>query len=355
MKVLYGVQGTGNGHIARARIMAEAMAKRDDIDVDFVFSGREPDGYFDMECFGNYRTFNGLTFVTAKGKVSQWQTLKQAKPLTLLRDINQFDVSGYDVLLNDFEPITAWAARRRGLTSISVSHQAAFAYDVPREGESLSDRLIMRAFAPTDIQLGVHWYHFDQPIVPPFIIDKPAIHPSKAHTLVYLPFEELQDIQQLLEPLTEQQFVCFHPKIKSPSKQGHIQWNPPSKPGFRQALQHCSGVISNGGFELASESLQLGKKLLVKPLHGQFEQLSNLRTLITLGLCQPLYQLDTDTVEEWLSEPDNEGIEFPNDPTPMLDWLLAGNWSDTKPLCSALWKQVKFGPKTRERLMSLAF
>ena len=78
-------------------------------------------------------------------------------------------------LLNDFEPITAWAARRRGLTSISVSHQAAFAYDVPREGESLSDRLIMRAFAPTDIQLGVHWYHFDQPIVPPFIIDKPAI------------------------------------------------------------------------------------------------------------------------------------------------------------------------------------
>ena len=79
MKVLYGVQGTGNGHIARARIMAEAMAKRDDIDVDFVFSGREPDGYFDMECFGNYRTFNGLTFVTAKGKVSQWQTLKQAK------------------------------------------------------------------------------------------------------------------------------------------------------------------------------------------------------------------------------------------------------------------------------------
>ena len=38
MKLLYGVQGTGNGHIARARIMAAALSQRSDIDVDFVFS-----------------------------------------------------------------------------------------------------------------------------------------------------------------------------------------------------------------------------------------------------------------------------------------------------------------------------
>ena len=49
MKLLYGVQGTGNGHIARARIMAAALAKRSDVEVDFVFTGREPDKYFDMD------------------------------------------------------------------------------------------------------------------------------------------------------------------------------------------------------------------------------------------------------------------------------------------------------------------
>ncbi|MDC8829617.1 MJ1255/VC2487 family glycosyltransferase [Alteromonas gilva] len=355
MKILYGVQGTGNGHIARARIMATAMAKRNDIEVDFVFSGRAPDAYFDMECFGDYRTFNGLTFQTHKGQVSQWQTVKQAKPLQLLRDIHQLDVSGYDLLLNDFEPVTAWAARRRGLPSISVSHQAAFTYDVPRHDEQLSDKLIMRCFAPTDVQLGVHWFHFDQPIVPPFINDKPASEPTNSHVLVYLPFEDIDEVREMLEPLTEQKFVCFHPRVTTEHKQGHISWFRPSKPGFRSALQHCSGVISNGGFELASESLQLKKKLLVKPLRGQFEQISNLKTLMTLGLCLPLYQLDTDTVEDWLSEPASEGLEFPDDPTPMLDWIIAGNWSDTQPLCDALWKQVKFGPKTRERLMSLAF
>ena len=53
MKLLYGVQGTGNGHIARARIMAAALAKRSDVEVDFVFTGREPDKYFDMDVFGD--------------------------------------------------------------------------------------------------------------------------------------------------------------------------------------------------------------------------------------------------------------------------------------------------------------
>ena len=38
MKLLYGVQGTGNGHIARARIMAAALSQCSDIDVDFVFT-----------------------------------------------------------------------------------------------------------------------------------------------------------------------------------------------------------------------------------------------------------------------------------------------------------------------------
>ena len=81
-----------------------------------------------------------------------------------------------------------------------------------------------------------------------------------------------------------------------------------------KALQHASGVIANGGFETMSEALQLGKKLLIKPLHGQFEQLSNVLTLNKLDLCQTLFQLDTDIVEEWLEAPDNEAIAFPRQP-----------------------------------------
>lgn len=354
MKLLYGVQGTGNGHIARARIMAAALAQRSDIDVDFVFSGRAPEKYFDMDVFGKYRTLTGLSFVTKGGKVDKWATVRQANLHQFAKDVKAFDVSSYDLLINDFEPVTAWAARRNNLPSISISHQAAFSYNVPKSGNTIFDSLLVKLFAPTQLQLGVHWYHFNQPIIPPFVADKPAIAPARGHVLVYLPFEEVEDIQQMLEPLSDQAFECFHPNISEVKEEGHIRWNPTSKKHFQRALQHCNGVIANGGFELSSEALQLGKKLLIKPLHGQFEQLSNVLTLNKLDLCQTLFQLDTDIVEEWLEAPENEAISFPDDPTILIDWLKNGDFSDIQSLCDALWKNVHYGDKTRERLLALA-
>lgn len=56
MKILYGVQGTGNGHISRARAMAQAFAEIPGLDVQFLFSGRAEKDYFDMALFGDYWT-----------------------------------------------------------------------------------------------------------------------------------------------------------------------------------------------------------------------------------------------------------------------------------------------------------
>ena len=158
----------------------------------------------------------------------------------------------------------------------------------------------------------------------------------------------------MLEPLSDQVFECFHPNIDEAKEVGHIHWHPTSKKHFQKALQHASGVIANGGFELSSEALQLGKKLLIKPLHGQFEQLSNVLTLNKLDLCQTLFQLDTDIVEEWLEAPDNEAIDFPDNPNILIDWLKNKDFSDTQSLCDALWKNVRYGDKTQERLLALA-
>ena len=50
MKIFYGVQGTGNGHITRARVMAKELYSAG-IDVTFQFTGRLANKYFDMEIF----------------------------------------------------------------------------------------------------------------------------------------------------------------------------------------------------------------------------------------------------------------------------------------------------------------
>ncbi|ODA35339.1 hypothetical protein A8L45_04015 [Veronia pacifica] len=165
MKILYGVQGTGNGHISRARAMARAFADLPDVEVDFLFSGRDPEKYFDMEIFGDYQTRTGMTFITHAGNVSILRTAIHNKPLTLLKEINSLDVTGYDLVVSDFEPVSAWAARRQNIPSLAISHQAAFSFDVPKRGEGFLDAQIMKYFAPTEHKIGLHWYHFDNPIL----------------------------------------------------------------------------------------------------------------------------------------------------------------------------------------------
>ncbi|MCV2886239.1 glycosyltransferase [Aestuariibacter sp. AA17] len=353
MKILYGVQGTGNGHIARARVMAEALKQHPDISVDFLFTGRKPDKYFDMDVFGDYQTRRGLTFVTRQGKVSKWQTLKHADMGQFFHDVNHLKVANYDLLLNDFEPVSAWAAKRHSLPSISVSHQAAFTYDVPKKGESLYDRVITRYFAPCDIQLGVHWYHFGHAILPPFIHETVDVTPHNQHFLVYLPFEALNDIKTLLTPFSHYQFHCFHPDVTQDSVEGNIHWFAPSKPKFREAQKHCAGVIANGGFELSSECLKLGKKLLIKPLQGQYEQASNMLTLQRLGLCTGMEKLDSDTLRSWLGTTAPDPINYPGDPTLFIEWLKQKDWHNTETLCKSLWNNVEFPESVSQKLAAL--
>ncbi len=350
LRIMYGVQGTGNGHITRARAMANAFNKRDDIHVDFLFSGRPAEKYFDMEVFGDYQTRHGLTFVHSNGAVSQVKTVMQAKPLQLLKDVKQLDLGGYDLVLNDFEPITAWAAKRQGITSISISHQAAFATDVPKAGQSFADKIIMRLFAPTTIKFGVHWYHFGNSIMPPFIEDKAENSKQGSYYLVYLPFESTRDITVLLESLSEHNFVCYHPDVEQDYDSGHLKWRKTSKVGFHNALQNCAGVIANGGFELSSECLQLGKKLLIKPLHGQFEQLSNAKTLLELDLCQLMMSLDVEAVEQWIEAQPGQAVTFPDDPSCLVDWLVQRDWHNTQDVCQRLWQQVEFPEKVQQKL-----
>ena len=54
MRILYGVQATGQGHISRARAMAEAFEPLG-VEVCWLFSGRPRGRLFDMEPFGHYR------------------------------------------------------------------------------------------------------------------------------------------------------------------------------------------------------------------------------------------------------------------------------------------------------------
>lgn len=343
MKILYGVQGTGNGHIARARAMAKALKRTDGIEVDFVFSGREKQKYFSMDVFDDYRTFSGLTFNSSKGKVDYIKTATSNNLVELFQDISAVNVKEYDLVLNDFEPVTAWAARKQDVPCIGISHQNAFRYHVPKKGFGLMDKTIIHHFAPADFHLGLHWYHFDQPILPPIVhIDAPMEVSEQDFILVYLPFEDLKQVSELLQRFGEYQFRCYHPDVRNADDYQNIQFRPLSVGEFQRDLFACQGVIANGGFELPSEALSLGKKLLLKPLEGQFEQQSNVATIDYLGLGKAMLELEPSIVRSWLEEDKPDPISYPDVASAISQWVVEGEWDQQQKLSDALWKQVDF-------------
>ncbi|WNO10935.1 MJ1255/VC2487 family glycosyltransferase [Teredinibacter sp. KSP-S5-2] len=342
MKVLYGVQATGNGHISRARALNKYL-KEFGVDVDYVFSGRPREQFFDMEEFGNWKCYRGLTFVHEAGDLKIFRTLQHNNMLQLIKDIREFQLDGYDLIISDFEPITSWACKTRGIPCIGVSHQQAFAFDVPRRGGGIIPKLIMKYFAPTTSGLGLHWHHFNQPILPPIAeiheTDE-ASDPNKI--VVYLGFEEPEDVIQLLEPFDDHLFIYYGPFPQYESR-GHIQLKPLSREGFKQDLATCSGVICNAGFELSSEAIQLGKKLLVKPLKGQLEQLSNAKALEATGLGMTMGNLDSGAVKDWLENWQAKQVIYPNVAKAIAEWIAKGRWQDESSrdeLVNRLWSET---------------
>jgi uncharacterized protein (TIGR00661 family) len=339
MRIFYGVQGTGNGHITRARVMAKELHKAG-IEVDFQFTGRAFDKYFDMAVFNGYQLRNGLTFAVDKGQVSYFKTLLTSKPITFVKDVQKLDLTDYDLVISDFEPVTAWAAKSQGVPVLGIGHQYAFKHKIPRSGSDPLAELVMKFYAPADIGVGLHWHHFGQPVLPPIIeipeVSKEAI---KNKIIVYLPFEDTRTVINHLSPFKNFEFHIYTPEVVA-SEHDFIVCKALSRDGFQQDLIDCAGIISNAGFELASEALQMGKKILAKPLHAQMEQISNAAALQQLGYGHVMNDIDSAVIDHWLHNAHAVQITYPNTAKILVEWLQAGMPKMTVDYVENIWNTV---------------
>lgn len=342
MRILFGVQATGNGHISRSREVVRNL-KAAGHDVRVILSGRKPELLWGTAVFEPFTALEGLTFATRRGRL---QVLKTARQLDLLRfysDIRNFDARGTDLVITDFEPITARIARRHRLPSIAVGHQYAFMHTIPVAGCNPVDRFVIRRFAPADVSLGLHWHHFDQPILPPIV---PAGipqngPPARDKYLVYLPFEEIDDVRRLLADFDHHRFFVYH-QLPAPADEGHLHLRTFCREGFLRDLADSTGVITNAGFELVSEALHLGKKVLVKPLAGQFEQESNAKALVDLKLGNAMQRLDPEAVDAFIARRTARTVRYPDVARLIADWIGAGDWSDPAGLSRSAWEQTRY-------------
>lgn len=340
MKVLYGIQGTGNGHLARARALVPALRDAG-IDMDFVFTGRPREDYFNMELFEGFDCYRGLSLIVERGKLNHLHTMTRNNIFEFVADVKKLNTRDYDLVISDFEPLTAWAAKFQGTPSLGISHQKAFDYDVPKVSGYWGSRAILRSFAPTAMRVGLHWHHFKQPILPP-LIEPMRPQPVVANKiLVYMGFEAVDDIVQFLNPFVEYNFLVYA-KVERETILGHIHIKPLSHAEFHRDLQDCFGVISNAGFELSSECLALGKKVLIKPLLGQYEQLCNALALQSLNRGTVIQSLDHAALEKWLELPGHERILYPDVAVGLANWIKDGRQQSLQELATTIWADCDF-------------
>ena len=110
IKILYAFQGTGNGHVARARDLVPRLSNYAEVDV--LVAGTQSDLNLDFPI--KYRRY-GLTMVyDSKGAVSYWQSFIRNKPLRFIIDVLSLPVKEYDAVFIDFEAVASYACLLRG-------------------------------------------------------------------------------------------------------------------------------------------------------------------------------------------------------------------------------------------------
>ncbi len=341
MNILYGIQGTGNGHLTRSREVVTAL-RRAGHRVDVLLSGRAAEKLWGVDDLRPFHLKRGLTFAVKRGRIDPWATARGLDPVAFYRDIRTFDARGVDVVISDFEPLSVRIAQRRGLVSIGLGHQYAFRHPIPKPRGRWLNRLILAGYAPVDIPLGLHWHHFNAPILPPIIPNVPVGEAAPGKVVVYLPFEDPDTVSSALGPLNGRHFYLYR-DVPMPSDEGHLHVRPFSRAGFRSDLATAEAVLANAGFELASEAIHLGKKLVLRPIRGQMEQEANAMACEQLGLGVVLRRFDPHAIRRALDEAPRVTRPVPDWVGELAAWIDRGRWRDVDVLTNAAWRAPAVG------------
>ncbi len=344
MKILYGVQGTGHGHLMRSAAMVRRLRELGH-QVHCLVSGRSPAELPGIEQLAPYTALRGFTAAARGGRVRLAESAARLRIPRFFRDVREFDASGFELVVTDYEPAAAWIARRNRLPSIGLGHLYAFQRRQPLPGWTLPAQIVVGRFArlytPVRIAIGLHWHHFDGPNLPPTIAAEvrsaPEVRPDKV--LVYLPGEQQEEMVRLLNRLPRTRFVLYRP-ITAPAERGNVELKPHDRAGFLADLADASGVITNAGFSLPSEALHLGRRLLAKPIRRHPEQFLNGRALAALGLGTVTDRLSPDIIDSWLDTPMPEPMRYPDVVRHLADWIGRGDRQRLDELVERTWDEV---------------
>jgi uncharacterized protein (TIGR00661 family) len=312
MKIFYALQATGNGHISRAMELLPFLEKFGT--VDLFLSGSNSTLKLDAPV--KYRSQGMSLFYTCKGSLDYWKMARKISLVRAMKEARDLPVEKYDLVLNDFDAITAMACARKKIPSVNFGHQASFVSDkTPRPDKSSKvGEWILQNYAKASQYIGLHFESYDDFIFSPVIKSEilQAEPRNDGHITVYLPSYCDNELMALLAPFKDHRFEVFSRQTTARKTVGNITLIPVGKEDFNRSLISCHGIVCGAGFETPAEALYLKKKMIAIPIKGQYEQQCNAAALKKIGV-KTLDNLDddfTDAFNNWVNDPVTPSVKY---------------------------------------------
>jgi len=324
MKILYAIQGTGNGHLSRAIDIIPCLQKYGEVDI--LVSGIQGDLKLPFKVKYELR---GLSFIFGKGGgVDLWQTFARTNIRKFIKSMRELPVEDYDLVINDFEPVSAWACHLKDKPCIALSHQAAVLserYPVP-ESADVKGKVILQNYAPATAKYGFHFTGDNQTVFTPVIRKQVRSHEvtDQGHYTVYLPAYDDKKLVKALSQFKGVKWDVFSKHNKKPFAAGDIIVQPINNILFTASMAASSGVLCGAGFETPAEALYLGKKLMAVPMKNQYEQQLNAAALKQMGVpviknLKPKFE---PAIREWLENGKPVQVNYPDMTQEIIDRIV---------------------------------
>lgn len=338
-RILYAVSGDGYGHATRAHSVAAALLARGH-EVRFLTSLKSNEylksvfpGLVD-EVFGLCISYNQgraesvrTIIENIRKGVSQWNQFTS----TIRRVFRQFRPQ---LVVTDFEPFTAFYARRFDVPFVSLDNQHLLTHcSVDRPlgfsrdlfNAYMTIRLYYggarRYLIPTFIRAPIR-YHPTTLVDP--ILRLNVYEKSIEHGDFLLAYKgaggENDAMRQVLEGYERMPIRAYGFELNG--ARGGVTYKATTTDGFLHDLAGCAGVIMSAGHSLACECLHLEKPMLLVPIAQQFEQAINAYHLEKMGVGRWVDRLSVSAIDEFVDRLDVYRSAAAKVPKATLDGVL---------------------------------
>lgn len=311
MKIMFMIQGEGNGHLTQAiavdRILRKAghksvcavIGRPDNRSIPDYVVHQLPSETHIVRAPGFVRLQNGKGISISKSILHNLRNFsKYQNVLRVIQDL--VDQHEPDLILNFYDPLCAlWQTfyNRGKIPIICVGHQYMMLhpdYDAHKGYGIASPFLELYTdftSAHADLTLALSFKPYPDTkhlkVIPPLLRNWVAGVPESYNNevLAYMVYPGFQD--QVVEWSKRNPEFMINVFTDNPlNSTDRVRFFKPDHTAFMQAMRRCSYYITTAGFESVCEAHYLGKSIFMVPLKGQYEQAANAKEAVALGIAK---------------------------------------------------------------------